>query len=435
MWLNKYLNLQDSWNIKKQKVKIAFFFALFVSFLIIFFQIFFLLGKYLNHKNSQLGLLGNTADRIVEYTNNICPDFDCDEDELKEAFEGEPPRGQMQRGRADYQRYRQNRVLERNEFVLFSNDLDFSFVSFQNPDLEKFLKQKIINSWISSWSGFFEYEGVDFIYKLSLFDKNSSNKVFVFENASFSTKDMFNELLIYFLLTTWMWSILFFVSYYFVSKNLKPIENNIKDMQEFVHNAGHELKTPISWAKSSLQLAQKTWDYQESVNNALYDLDKMALLIDALLQLSDIKKDDNIKEFSVVEKINQTINTYQKQIEEKKLKINFNERQDFVLEANPDHFLILISNLISNAIKYNTVWANIDITVGKKFIKITDQWEGISSEDKEKIFDRFFKAGSSREVWGFGIGLSLVKKIVDLYGWEIQVESKINKWTSFKVYF
>ncbi len=435
MWLSNYLSIHEIWYMKRKKIKIALLFALFICFLVISFQFIYLVWKYRNQKSSQLNTLENTADMLTQHINVVCKHSNCNEDELEKELKDGFSRGRMHRGMMDHQPPNQPRILDRNEFVLFSKDFEFSVVSFQNPDLEIFLKEKTKTSWIDSWWDFFEYEWIDFLYKLKDFDHNSFEKILVFEDSELTKENFLSEFIVYLLLTVWIGIILFFVSYYFVSITLKPVEENISNMQQFVHNAGHELKTPLSTTKSTLQLARKTWDYSEAIEEASFELEKMNSLIDSLIQLSAIKKDNNIKEFGVLEIVTQIVNNYKEQAEKKNIKINLYQKENFFIKANPDYFRIFVSNLLSNAIKYSTAWSSVDIIVSVKCIEISDKWEGISYENKEKIFERFFKASETRENDGFWIGLSLVKKISSIYGRNIQVDSEVGKWTTFCIYF
>jgi signal transduction histidine kinase len=96
---------------------------------------------------------------------------------------------------------------------------------------------------------------------------------------------------------------------------------------------------------------------------------------------------------------------------------------------------IFLSNLIWNAIKYNKQDWKIDIFYKSGELTIRDSWIWIEKSDLPKIFDRFFKWDKSRNTEWFGIGLSLVKKISDLYKWKIKFESEDWDGTKVKVKF
>jgi signal transduction histidine kinase len=105
------------------------------------------------------------------------------------------------------------------------------------------------------------------------------------------------------------------------------------------------------------------------------------------------------------------------------------------LIINKQHFYILFSNLLWNAIKYtNNSW-KIDIHLNNYKLSIKDNWLWISAIDKEKIFDRFYMWEKSRNNEGHGIWLSLVKKIADIYRWKIIVNSELGKGSEFILIF
>jgi len=96
---------------------------------------------------------------------------------------------------------------------------------------------------------------------------------------------------------------------------------------------------------------------------------------------------------------------------------------------------MLLGNLVSNAIKYNKKWGKVTITISDWLLKIQDTGIGIPAKEIEKIFDRFYQVGNVRNQEWSGIGLSLVKKIVDMYGWNISVQSKEKQGTTFMIKF
>jgi signal transduction histidine kinase len=109
------------------------------------------------------------------------------------------------------------------------------------------------------------------------------------------------------------------------------------------------------------------------------------------------------------------------------------------MKADHGEIEIIMNNLISNAVKYNKPGGRVDIFLEKKdnvlYIKVSDTGIGLKTEDREKIFDDFVRIKSiqTREITGSGLGLSIVKKIVDMYKWNIDVQSEPDKGTSFMI--
>ena len=83
---------------------------------------------------------------------------------------------------------------------------------------------------------------------------------------------------------------------------------------------------------------------------------------------------------------------------------------------------MIFENILGNSLKFSPENSDIFITLDDNFLKIQDHGKGIKKENLEKIFEQFFR--EDENYLGFGIGLFLVKRLCDLYGWEIQVESE-----------
>lgn len=434
MLLNSYKKIKNWWYFKKKKIFLAVFFTLVVFFLLLFFQAFFLGGKYFNHKRNQLLKLSQMSEMMTHTIKDIRCWHQCHPQDFKVSLQKKIWK------RNDKKKLpfliKIKRFMNENNFVLFNKDLEVLHSSIDSEFFFEGIRQKILDNDINKDKNVFEYEWKKFFYKLSNIKSYwNSQKLLVFKYSFLTLSDVFSEFFSYSVFVLFICIILFFVFYYFVSYALKPVEENIKDMEQFIHNAWHELKTPVSSSKSSLQVAQKTWDYLDSMDETVYELDRMASLIDSLIQLSTIKKNDNNQEFSVSKLIKEIIDNYKQEAEKKHIKLYFEKKEDFCLKVNPDYFRIFVSNFVSNAIRHNNNWSKVELTVSDKYLEIKDDGEGMDKEVKEKMFERFFKGFEWRESQGFWIGLSLVKKIADIYWWKIYVESTLNKWTIFRIYF
>jgi signal transduction histidine kinase len=90
---------------------------------------------------------------------------------------------------------------------------------------------------------------------------------------------------------------------------------------------------------------------------------------------------------------------------------------------------------LGNAIKYNKPKGTVNIVLDKNTLTVTDTWIGIEKSKQAKVFDRFYKTNTVRNSEGYGIWLSLVKKITDMYKWKTELNSSENAWTSFIIKF
>ena len=133
--------------------------------------------------------------------------------------------------------------------------------------------------------------------------------------------------------------------------------------------------------------------------------------------------------------ITEILSDFSVKIQEKKISVTVDITDKKTLSTNKDYAYIFLANIIWNAVKYNVSWWEITINFSGNKLQIIDTWIGISGKNIWKIFNRFFKWDESRNSEWFGIWLSLVKKIADIYKWKISVTSKKDKGTTFVIIF
>ena len=272
------------------------------------------------------------------------------------------------------------------------------------------------------------------VKKIELIDSWINYDILFIKKLRYNFSDYLTDLLGFVFITLLFGVFFYYIWYKFVSKNLEPVENNLRDMQDFIHNAWHELKTPIAIIHSNLQLIKETKSYEKDlIQEWLTEITKLDHLIESLVELSNINSSNNSEKISLKDEIKSVIKDFKVEADKKKIEIKVLNSNEKVLTINKQYFYILFSNLLWNAIKYSKKWAKIEISLNKNNFSIKDNWIWIKKHDIDKIFDRFYMSEQSRNVDGHGIWLSLVKKIADMYGWEIRVDSKIWEGTEFVV--
>lgn len=247
--------------------------------------------------------------------------------------------------------------------------------------------------------------------------------------------DFLVEIFLFSILIWLSWIVIYFLLYYLISYNFKWVFENIKSMEDFVHNAWHELKTPLAVAQSSLQLSKYTKNYELSIDKAIENLKKLNRLIESLLKLSRLDKHIWTEQINLEQIVEELKQNFLEQLTQKKLLLNIIWENFPEIQADKEHLYILLSNLLSNSIKYTNSWWNINLKIWNNYILIEDNWVWIKKENLSKIYDRFFQDTNWLTTNWFWIWLSIVKKICDLYWWKIEVESNIWKWTIFKIIF
>jgi two-component system phosphate regulon sensor histidine kinase PhoR len=221
-------------------------------------------------------------------------------------------------------------------------------------------------------------------------------------------------------------------------QTFKRGENRAKKLRtEFVANASHELKTPITSIKGFSQLLQKTEkdnpnpDTQKYISKIVDNSEKLILLFEDLISLSKVQAKDHIDKssYDIVEEVEIIKTELVSKYNEKEVHITTNA-QEKSLYVNKKWFNIVLTNLIENAIKYSEKEVQIIITTlkekGNTTISIKDNGYGISQKQIERIFERFYRVSDSKyqNIKGTGIGLSLVKHIIKKHKGSIHVDSK-----------
>lgn len=231
-----------------------------------------------------------------------------------------------------------------------------------------------------------------------------------------------------------------------IAKNLENLEREKQIRQEFFTNASHELKTPLTSIRGySELLRQHAITDPDQIDHCLdcilKESDHMTKLINDILTISKLEAKDYVVQKSHIklkDLLENVLNSLSVQAKAMNLDIDAS-CENVTVYANLDHIQGILYNLISNAIKYNKPNGKIIIIIKERLdnilIKVMDTGIGISKEDQEKVFQRFYRVDKQRSkiVAGTGIGLAIVKHIVQFYNGSISLKSKENEGTSIEI--
>lgn len=223
------------------------------------------------------------------------------------------------------------------------------------------------------------------------------------------------------------------------------IEDAFIKQRQFLSDASHELRTPTSVIKSycdvTLKKERNKNEYEEALNVIRDASERMALLIQKILDISRLETKDVLLKKEVID-ISAILNNVYKLMypiaEENDIEILLKDGNKIEIYGDRERLTELFINLVDNAIKYNIKGGKIIISSemenGFIVITISDTGIGIPDEHLDKIFDRFYRVDKSRgEVSGAGLGLSIVKAIIDAHDGMIEVKSKAGEGSEFKV--
>ena len=235
------------------------------------------------------------------------------------------------------------------------------------------------------------------------------------------------------------------LSYFLAGKTLRPIKNMMDEQNRFISDASHELKTPLTSLKTAMEvfLRGKKKNLKESetiIRESVVEVNKLQSLSESLLQLAQYQKPNGhtlFEKIKISEIINKAVNNIKPIAKKKNIKININA-YDFKLHGNKYSLEDLLKILLDNAVKYSPKGSVVNIitkkTDGHIEIEVKDQGIGIDKKDLPHIFDRFYRADIARTKNshdGYGLGLSIAKKIVELHHGKITITSKVNKGSCF----
>lgn len=217
---------------------------------------------------------------------------------------------------------------------------------------------------------------------------------------------------------------------------------------QFLSVLSHELKAPLNALEGYLRMMQEKQagdsidDYATPIERSLQRIQGMRSLIMDLLDFTKIRLDrreEKIQEVNLSEVATEALVTVQPYAIQMDVTFNLDIRSDVVIDADPDDIGIIFNNLISNAVKYNKVGGKADITIDSSdndaILIISDTGIGITKNDTENLFAEFvrIKNEKTRNISGSGLGLSIVKKVVELYHGNIKVDSTPDVGTVFTI--
>jgi two-component system phosphate regulon sensor histidine kinase PhoR len=220
--------------------------------------------------------------------------------------------------------------------------------------------------------------------------------------------------------------------------------------RDFVANASHELRTPVSSIKGYLETLLDGAVHDEDVSRrflqrAMSNVVRLENIVNDMLDLSKLETRDrglSLRYFDPVATLAALADEFQDRAQRKGLQIEFTSTvpPEFKLMADPYQFDKAMVNLIENAIKYTEagrVRLHIRLDDGTCMVEVEDTGSGIRPEDVNRIFERFYRVdkGRSRQLGGSGLGLAIVKHVMEIHGGLVSVDSEIGRGTRFTLTF
>lgn len=215
--------------------------------------------------------------------------------------------------------------------------------------------------------------------------------------------------------------------------------------KELIANASHELKTPITLLRLSFEESLQSGDLSDSLRQRLdaqsKTLLRMNLLVKNLLDLSALELTETCEAetFSFHELARAVLEDFQPLIEDQGIHCAVQIDDRLNLLADREKIKRMLINLVDNAIKYNRTDGEIRLQAGQRGkncdILLFNTGPGIPAEDRERVFEQFYRVEKSRaaSLGGAGLGLTIVRRIVELHGGTVSLQSKPGEWTQVHV--
>lgn len=229
---------------------------------------------------------------------------------------------------------------------------------------------------------------------------------------------------------------IFLSSFFVIKQSIEPYKKLNQYLDEFLKDAMHELKTPIGVARINVDMLQLRLKNDKNILRIKSALKNMTVIYEDLeyyMQQNAVKDEKRDIDFSGF--LEKRVEFFNDLAISKNITFHKFIEQNIIINFNEIELYRIIDNNLSNAIKYSKDSSNITISLQKEqnSIKLCFKDEGVGIKDSSKIFERYFRG--DKITGGFGIGLSIVKNICEKNGIKIEVDSQINKGSSFMYIF
>lgn len=309
----------------------------------------------------------------------------------------------------------------------FNKDIDINTSSIVNEVINKNTNDKLYigNLYLTKYS--YNYKPYNYITIVDNKNTNERLRTLLFETIS---------------LLIILEIIIFIISKKITNWIIKPALDSYNKQKEFIADASHELKTPLAIIMASNDSIKKDNTNEKWINNIKNETDRMNNLIKNLLDLSVLEEDNNIKKNN--ENLSNIITreclTFETLAFEHELELEYNIEDNIIFNCNKVDIKELISILLDNAIKHSYKRKIIKLNLYKQknyiILEVINEGKEIKEEERDKIFNRFYKIDKSRnrDSNNYGLGLAIAKAIVKRHNGTIEVNCK-DGFTTFKVVF
>ena len=293
-------------------------------------------------------------------------------------------------------------------------------------------------------------EGEEYSYSQVLFRNDPQSKMGVVK-VHFPDMNSYIFSSVRFMIPSVIFTLVLLITFIFTIVVIFRQKRYTEIKNDFINNMTHELKTPIASISLAAQMlndpsVSKSEQMQKHLGGVIDDESKrLRFLVEKVLQMSMFDRKKAVfkkKELDLNEIVENAAHSFALRVEHTGGKIYVDiEAIDSTLYVDEVHFQNVIFNLMDNAVKYRKPEEPLFVTMKTwndehhLYLSINDTGLGMKKENLKKIFDKFYRVhtGNVHDVKGFGLGLAYVRKIVELHGGEVKVDSELGKGTTFTI--
>jgi len=305
-------------------------------------------------------------------------------------------------------------------------------VSLALVDTEgKLVEGKLLIENIPQKAGYFQAEGYDVFVSNAPREHLNIKYVLAQSNALETALNELQSLVVMVMLIV---ALLLAIIVWVLSKLfMKPVHQKVVQIERFINDVTHELNTPITSLSMATDQALKAEKCtQKTLTNISISTKQLYDIYSSLTYLNFSNKQEVSVALDIAEVLLQIIDYYAPLCESKRIKVMV-EVEPHIFSIPQAQLKLLYGNLIGNAIKYSPANSTLKLSIKGGVFSIEDEGIGIEESKQKDIFEKF-KRGTEYS-GGFGVGLSIVKSICDEYSIKLELDSKLDEGTEFRLYF